>query len=144
MAQKDSTTAFNDMISQARGMFVVNPMVAPQVEQFWKAQDGLLKEAEAYSRAWFERRHDAAQSALEAVRKVSGNGADPAAATQTLVEWQQHSFQRMAEDMQQWVDLCSRCATRLTDAEMAAGKKGLEEAGKRAGSAAKSQRATPV
>lgn len=144
MAQKDTTKAFSDLMSQARGMLAVNPMIAPQMEQFWKAQDEVLEEAEAYSKAWFERRHDAAQSALETVRKVGGNGADPAAAMQAMVEWQQHSFQRMAEDMQQWVDLCTRCAARVSDAEMEAGKESLEELEKRTKSAAKQKHATPV
>jgi hypothetical protein len=144
MAQKETPKAFGDLMSQARGMLAVNPMIAPQMEQFWKAQDEVLEEAEAYSKAWFERRHDAAQSALETVRKVGSNGADLAAAMQAMVEWQQHSFQRMAQDMQQWVDLCTRCAARVSDAEMEAGKESLEEVEKRTKSTAKQKHATPV
>ena len=144
MATKETTTALSDLMSQARGMLALNPMIAPQLEQFWRAQDEVLDEAEAYSKAWFERRHDAAQSALETVRKVGGNGSDPAAAMQAMVRWQQLSFQRMAEDMQQWVDLCTRCAARVTDAEMEAGKESLDEVEKRAKSTAKSKHATPV
>lgn len=140
----DQKTSFTDVMEQARGMMAANPILGPQMEQFWKAQDGILQEGEAFSKAWFQRRHEAAQSALEAVRDVKGNGADPSAAMRTMIDWQQHSFQRIADDMQQWVELCSRCAGRMTSAEMEAGKEGVEEVAKRAKSTAKTRHATPV
>ena len=87
MARKD-TNSLADMMQQARGMFAVNPMIAPQQEHFWKAQDRILEEAEAYSKAWFARRHEATQSALETVHKISGNGSDPSAALQAMANWQ--------------------------------------------------------
>ena len=102
----EQKTSFANVLEEARGMMAANPILGPQVEQFWKAQDGILKDVESFSRDWFERRHEAAQTALEAVRKVNGNGADPAAAMRTMMDWQKHSFQRLADDMQQWVELC--------------------------------------
>ena len=140
----DSKTPLTDFVEQTRGMLATNPMLAPQMEQFWKAQDEVLEEAENFSKAWFERRHEAAKSALEAVRDVNGNGADPSAAMRSMMDWQQHSLQRMASDMQQWLELCSRCASRMTSAEVEAGKEGAEEVAKRAKSAAKTKHATPV
>lgn len=143
MASKERT-GVTDLMEQARGMLAVNPMITPQMEQFWKAQDGILEEAETYSRAWFERRHEATRSAIDAVRKMNGNGSDPAAALQAMTEWQQHSLQRLVEDAQEWVELCTRCASRVTDAEMEAGKEGLEEVEKRTKSATRSKHSTPV
>ncbi len=140
----DDTTKVGDVMEQARTMFALNPMAGPQMEQFWKAQDGILKETEAFSNAWFQRRHDAAKTALEAVQAANGNGADPSAAMRAVVDWQQGSVQRMADDMQDWVDLCSRCAGQVTQAESDAGKQGAEKVAKRAKSAAKTQDSTPV
>jgi len=140
----DSKTSLPDFVEQTRAVLAANPMLAPQMEQFWTAQDGILEEAETFSEAWFERRHQAAQSALEAVRDTNGNGADPSAAMQTMMDWRQHSLQRLAEDMQQWLELCSRCANRMASAEVEAGKEGVEEVTKRAKSAARTKHATPV
>jgi len=61
-----------------------------------------------------------------------------------MMDWQQESFRRMAEDLQQWVEMCSRCAGRMADAEVAAGKHGAEEAAKRTKSAARTNHSTPV
>jgi len=131
----------SDLMDRARGMVALNPMIEPHMEQFWKAQDNILKEAEAYSRSWFQRRHEATQSALETVRKANGDGADPMRA---MVDWQQASFQRLSDDVQEWIEMCSRCAGRLSEAEVEAGKEGAEEAAKRTKSAAKTKHATPV
>lgn len=133
-----------DLMDRARGMLTGNPLVQPQLEQFWKAQDGILEEAEAYSRAWFERRHDATKSALETVRNVNGNGGDPAAAVRAMIEWQQGSFQRLAEDMQEWVELCSQCAGHMSQAEVESGKEGVEKVAKGAKSATRTKSSTPV
>ena len=45
-----------------------------RMEQFWKAQDAILEETEAFSKAWFERRHEATRQAVEAVHKLNGEG----------------------------------------------------------------------
>lgn len=140
----DKSKIVGDLMEQARGMFALNPVAEPQMKKFWEAQDGILEEAEAFSRAWFERRHEAAKKALEAVKTANGNGSDPSAAMRAMVDWQQGSFQRMTDDMQEWVDLCSRCAGRLTQAEAEVVKEGTEKVAKGAKSAAKSQQATPV
>ncbi len=143
MAKKDKTS-LGDLMQQVKGVFAVNPMIAPQQEQFWKAQDRILEESEAFSKAWFARRHEATQSALEAVHRMNGGGGDPSAALQAMTDWQQGSIKRLAEDMQQWVELCTTCAGRIAQAEVEAGKEGAEEIAKRAKSVAKTEHATPV
>ena len=140
----DESKKGDGLMEHMQGMLALNPVIGPQMEEYWKAQDRILEETEAFSKAWFERRHAAAQSALEAVRKTNGNGADPSAAMQAMVDWQQGSVRRMAEDMQEWMELCSRCASRVTQAEIDAGKEGAGEAAKRTTSAAKTTKATPV
>lgn len=123
----DSKTPITKPTHPAQGMLGLQPMIGPQMEQFWKAQDGVLEEAEAYSNAWFEHRHQAARSALGAIRKVNGNAADPSAAMQAIVEWQRHSFERLVEDARQWVNFCSNCTARMTNAEIKANKGSLKK-----------------
>jgi hypothetical protein len=133
-----------DLIGQAREVFALTPLVAPQLERFWSAQDRILDEAEGFSRAWFERRHEAAETALEALRKANGDGTDLSAAMRAMVDWQQSSFQRLTDDVQDWVELCSRCAGRMTRAEVEAGKDGADEVAKRTKAVAKTNHSTPV
>src|SRR6056297_656440 len=103
----DSRISYADLIEQTRGLLAVNPLLRPQMEQFWRAQDDVLKEAEAFTHAWFERRHEAARSALDIARKMNGNGSDPSTALRGMMDWQQHSLQRLAGDMQEWAEFCS-------------------------------------
>lgn len=141
---KQTKIALSELMEQARGMFAANPMLAPQMEQFWKAQENILDETEAFSKAWFERRHEAARSALDVVQKASGSTGDAASAMQSILNWQQQSFQRLAEDIQQLADLYSNCASQFASAEAEASKEGITEVGKRAKSAAQARHATPV
>ena len=132
------------MMKRTQGMLAVSPLMAPQMEQVWKAQEGLLDETEAFTRAWFDRRHEAARSALETVRKINGNGSDPAAAMQAITDWQRHSIERMTEDIQQFAEMCSRCVGRIASAETRAAEETLEEIGERTKTAAARKHATPV
>lgn len=118
----------NQLIEQAQGMFKMNSLGTPQVEHFWKAQDDIVSELEAYSKDWFKRRHEAVDSALDTANKLNGNGADTNEVIGSLVRWQQQSMQRMVEDVQQWAQLCSKCAGMLAGAQMDAGKEAVEKA----------------
>ena len=149
---KTSDSSLADLVEQARGMMAVNPMLTPRVEQFWQAQDSLLQEAETFSEARFQRRHEAAQSARDIAHRsardiahrMNGDATDPSRVMDGIMEWQRHSFERMAEDMQQWVDFCARCAGHMTATELEAEKDGVEEAAKRTKSATKTNHSTPV
>ena len=133
-----------DMMRQAQGMFSLNPALGPQVTHFWEAQDAMLQEAEAFSRNWFERRHEAARAALETAREVSGNGAsDPSAAMKAMTDWQTRTMRHMAEDVQEWIELCSNCAGHMARGEMEANKESIEETAKRSAKATQ-QHSTPV
>jgi hypothetical protein len=144
MAEKDSATIM-DFFRQAPTLFAVNPMIGPQVEQFWLAQQQILREAESFSEHWFDRRKAAAETALDVAREMSANGgSNPAASLETMTQWQRHSMERVAEDFREWVELCSRCAGHVATAEVTAEKDGLEKTAKSAASAAKAKHATPV
>ena len=56
----NESKSVGDLLEQAQGMVALNPAIGPQMEEFWKAQDGIIEETEAFYRAWFERRHAAA------------------------------------------------------------------------------------
>ena len=108
-----SKTDVSDMMKRTQQMLGTLPAMTPQMEQFWKTQEGILDDVEDFSRAWFARRHEATRSALETVRQANGDGADPTAAVGALADWQRHAMERMTEDMREWMELCTRCASRM-------------------------------
>jgi len=143
MARKPNTPV-GSMMDQARALLAANPVMAPQMMQFWKAQDCMLREAEGFSKAWFARRNAATKSAIAALGKLDGTGVDPAKSMQLALDWQQHSFQRLAEDMQEWMAMCARCTGHIADAEIEAGKEGTDHLVKQVASASGTKHATPV
>ena len=141
----NKAAGIGDVMQQAKGLLAVNPIMAPQFEQFWKMQENVLQEAEAFSRGWFQRRHEAAKSALEATRGLNGNGAaESPSALQAITDWNRHSMERMTEDFQEWMKFCTQCAGHLSAAEAEAGKQELEEARKHASAAGKAKHSNPV
>jgi hypothetical protein len=138
-------TIFDDAIKQTQEMVAMNPVAAPQLEQFWRAQDAMLDAAETFSHGWFRRRHEATKAAIDLARMMGGSGgAQPDAAARALTDWQRDSAERLAEDFQGWIEFCTCCAGRVSEAQMEAGKEGLETVEKRAGAATKLRHATPV
>ena len=128
-SSQGASAAISDVMQQFQRTLGATPMTAPQMEQFWKAQDHLLEEAERFSQHWFERRHAAARTALEAAQDMRENGAqDPAAAMKAMGDWQAESAQRLMADWQEWIELCSRCAGHLA----AGGAEARQETGKSA------------
>lgn len=125
-------------------MFALNPVMATQMEHFWKVQDALVGAAEAYSRDWFQRRHEAAETALEVVHKVNGNGGDGAGVLRALLDWQSRSMQRLQADAQQWVGFCSNCTRSLMNETMQAGQEPLDGADKHAKAGMSAKHSTPV
>ncbi len=141
----ESPEVFTDVLRSMQGMMSANPLIAPQVEQFWNAQDKLLDEAEEYSRHWFRRRHEAARTALEAARETtSGDRIEPAKAMNTMTEWQRHSIERMVEDAREWFEMVTRCAQYVSDAEAEAIGENVEAASKAGRKAAKPTKSSPV
>lgn len=133
---KPTATTPADLVNQVPFGASMTPVLAPQARAFWEAQERILGEAEAFSKHWFERRHQAATTALEAAKTATQNGTtDPGALMKTIADWQAHSVQRMAEDFQEWVALCSRCATHVATHEAQSIQDVME---KTAGSALKS------
>ncbi len=136
---------FSDVLKSMQSAASFNPMIRPQIEQFWNAQEKMLDEAEAFARHWFERRHEASRTALETARTAtSAERADPSAALQAMTDWQRHSVERMVEDAREWFDMMSRCANYVSETETEAVEEALDEASKLAKKATKSVRSEPV
>jgi hypothetical protein len=115
---KAETTAVTDMIKQAQNTFTTNPMIGERMTHIIEAQQGILNEAEEFSKHWFERRKEAAETAVKAAKDIFGNGAsDPAAPMSVISDWQKHSMERMTADLQDWVDFCARCTGKITKSE---------------------------
>ncbi len=142
---KSEQSAVTDMLKQTREFMSLNPMLAPQMEHFWEAQDAILSETEDFAKHWFERRHIATRSALHTARNLMGNGSsDPAGAMKELANWQQHSAQRIAEDFKEWFELCSTCTGLLTSAEQEASSETLDTVKKRTAAVTRKEKCTPV
>lgn len=145
MAKPKITTDANIGVNrQAMVADRANPLIGPQMPQFWELQEKLLSEAEEFSKNWFARRHEAALSALRASEEAIGNAAsDPACVMKAMINWQAHSAERISEDILEWIDLWSRCARSVASSEAKATKEVLENAAETA-AAAKAGHATPV
>ncbi|UWQ64829.1 hypothetical protein K3723_19310 (plasmid) [Leisingera caerulea] len=122
-----------------------NPMYKPQVEQFWNVQEKLLDEAEVFARHWFERRHEAARTALDTARTIASDGPEaPVSVAEAFAEWQRHSAERIAEDGQEWLGMMSRCARYMSDTEADAVEETIGEAVKMTKKATKTAQSDPV
>lgn len=120
---------------------VTNPALGPQAQHFWQAQDKMLQEAEKFSSAWFKRRHEATQSALQASQEIASEStSDPASALKAMTEWQAKSMDRMAADARDCMDMMTRCAGLAVGNEAQA----LEETADTARKAAKGSKSDPV
>ena len=126
----DTKTDITETIRKMQDMVASVPAMAPQMEQFWNAQDSILDDVEGFTQGWFERRHEATRSALEAIREANGNGTDPSAAMMVIANWQRHSMERMTEDIRQWTELCARCAGHMAPAAQTSSAAGGTKAAK--------------
>ncbi|WP_299847375.1 hypothetical protein [uncultured Roseovarius sp.] len=145
MAKKNPTTEmpefYSDVVKSLQSALSPSPMIAPQVEQFWNTQENILNEAEAYTRHWFERRHEATRTAMLAARKsTTGEKGAPGDAMQTIADWQRHSMERMVEDAHEWLNMITRCANYVSQSELEI----AEAAKKTAEKAVKSAKSEPV
>ncbi len=142
---KPAQNTARDPGMEALAALPFNSLVGPQAHQFWEAQERILNEVEEFTRRWFERRHTATRSAIKASEDAIGRrgATDPSGILLAVGEWQAHSVERIAEDIQEWIDLCSRCAGHLAGGEAAANKEVLEEVSKQA-AGTKHEHSTPV
>ncbi|SDZ60029.1 Phasin protein [Jannaschia faecimaris] len=143
MAKADDS-ALTELMKQTQAAVTLNPMLRPQIDQYWQMQEKMLREAEAFTKHWFERRHTATETALKASKDAMSGGSDPTDALKTMSDWQQHSMERLVEDFREWVELCSRCAGHVTRAEVEAEVDGLKRTAKQVAASTNTKHSTPV
>lgn len=139
----DMSNVFGVMVKNAEGMLSWNAMALSQAEQFWKMREAILKDSEAFSKAWYKRRHEATKSAMKATKDMLSSK-DPVAAVHLIAVWQRHSVERMSDDVQQFNELTANCASRILNAEKALEAAERETVAKGTGVAGKTRHATPV
>ncbi len=121
------------------------PLIGPQIEQFWTMQDNLLNESQRFTQHWFERRHAAVRSGLDAARAISRESlSNPMTAITLLSDWQKHSAERLAEDAQEWFETMSRCAEYAIKTEAETLDETLSEASELTRKVTKSAKSEPV
>ena len=79
-------------------------ILGEQTERFWKAEDSFVDDLHDYFENWCERRHDAAQSAIE-FGKLMEDGVDNADVMKAWTDLWSNAFQRFGEDAQAQVAL---------------------------------------
>lgn len=115
------------------------PAAGSQGTHFWKAQDAFLKEFESFASAWFKRRHEGTLTAMQTTKQLTEEAmGNPGMAMTILAEWQTHSMERLAEDVQDYVEMVRNCAAAALNNEVEAVEEGVETA-KRASKTPKSE-----
>lgn len=134
-------SALQNILKSAKAATSASPVLGHQSQHFWQAQDRALSELENFSKHWFERRHIAAQSALESSRAIAEQGTNnPAAAMTRLSEWQSQSFKRLTEDAQAFTEMMANCIGAVVQNEIEAAEETVESTKQ----AMKQSKATPV
>lgn len=157
MAKDKPQTDMTDLARQTQALFNLNGAAKPQFEQVTKVQEGMLEQAETFTRHWLERRQEALDTGLEALNEInSSDTPDPVAAMQTIAKWQRGSLERLTEDFREWMTVClqpmqlaatPQSETKPADAASSGtdqGKAPSKPKGGAAASRAKSDHATPV
>lgn len=150
MAKEDPQHGLIEIVQKMQAPFMVDRASGAPVERFLEIQGSLLKEAEVFARHWFQRRNDAIETAMDALRQMNSDGAaGPAGALQVMAGWQRGSLERLGADAQEWTALCMRSAaaataTKVGDTLVGSDKPETDKAGGKAGTKPKAGRATPV
>lgn len=130
-----------DIAQSTQSAYALAPATGAQSTHFWQAQDTFLKEFEKFSAAWFKRRHEGTQTALQTSKRLAEEAmGNPTAAMGILSEWQSHSMERLAEDAKDYVEMMTGCAAAAAINEAEA----IEESVASAKRATKSAKSEPV
>lgn len=121
MAEHKAQTGIADLARQTQALFNPNGTAVPGIGPLLKIQEDLSEEAETFARHWLERRREAADTAVEALREMSSTGrTDPAAAMRAITDWQRGSLKRLNADMREWMALCTQATHLAATAQDAA------------------------
>lgn len=111
MAKDRVQTDSTDVARRMQALFNLNELAAPQIERAMTLQENLLRQSEIFARHWVERRQEAAETGMQALREIRSRGtADPVTAVTAVTDWQRGSLKRMNADLEEWVALCTGVA----------------------------------
>ena len=134
-------TSMQEMAKSTPSVLAALPAFSFQGAHFWQTQNTFLKEFETFSTAWFKRRYEGTQTALDASKQLAEDTmGNPATAMGILADWQSHSMERLAEDAKDYMAMMTACAALTTANEVEA----VEESGESAKRATKSAKSNPV
>jgi hypothetical protein len=151
MAKEDPQHGLIEIVQKMQAPFMVDGASGAPVARFLEIQGSLLKEAEVFARHGFQRRNDAIETAMDALRQMNSDGAaGPAGALQVMAGWQRGLLERLGAGAQEWTALfCMRSAaaattTEVGDTPVGSGKPETDKADGKAGAKPRVGRATPV
>jgi len=130
MAKSITTNkTIDDGFEGLRELLSGNPFYRPQAEHFWDAQKYVIDETKTCAASWLKRRQSAAAQLVDAMKTISKSGpGDPAASMKAMAELQAGAAERLSEDIRDWFELGSRCASYITRAESEAAEEVVETA----------------
>ncbi|MFC3676052.1 hypothetical protein [Ferrovibrio xuzhouensis] len=103
-------TPQNSKTVPAPGNTDITQAAQAQAEQLWAVQGRVLGIYGDFMKHWFERRQEAARSAIEMTQKAMHADGQPVNLPALYGEWVSHSMQRLATDLQE----CQECGSEIT------------------------------
>lgn len=150
MAKDQGQADMTDLARRMQALFNPNGAAVPQAERMLKMQQEMFKQTETFARHWLERRQEAADKGMEALREIgASSGSDPMAAMKAITDWQRGSFARMNADLQEWVEIWTHAGQLPEPEDKAATAQGSGQGTKtrakgQADTKTKAEHATPV
>ncbi len=121
-SRENTSSRIEDALNASQVLFSANPLfLPPQSKHFFEAQERILDQVEAFSKAWFQRRQDATQAMIDAGRRIaSEGGGDPSLMIKEVTELQSEAMERLKADAKGCTDMFTQCADALARNEMEA------------------------
>ena len=91
----------------------LEPYTTPQMQHVRAAQTRMLEETRTFFDAWFDRRHQMTLSMGAFATEIMEAGADGVRISDAVSHWHQGAGERLRADMQDWLTLCTNCASHL-------------------------------
>lgn len=111
MARDQIQTDMTDLARRMQALFNLSEGAAPQIDHVAKAHQDMVRQTETFARSWVERRQEAAETGMQALREMSASGpTDPVTAMAVMADWQRGSVARMTADLHDWVAMCTGLA----------------------------------
>ncbi len=143
MARHENTTSkIEDALNASQVLFTANPLfLEPQTKNLFEAQERILNQVEAFSKAWFQRRQDGTQAMIDAGRRIASEGGnDPAVIMKEVTEFQSGAMERLSTDAKECTEMLSQCAVALAVNEAEA----IEETADKTKKATQTAKSAPV